>query len=226
MDLQPTGREKSERYGLDALLDRALLLDLEVSHHGRILKLGAVLGDLKIARSGSASIETLSEELNQLASKAECLLGHNVIGHDLPVLRERAPELALHRLPVIDTLVLSPICFPENPYHRLVKDYKLVRESINDPVADARQAASLFADEFQSLDGLRQKEPRLFAALHFLVSTPDQDADQLAAGMEVLFGSLGGLKPSKVEALDICREAFRRWGCAATPVNNSLVTTT
>jgi len=29
----------------------------------------------------------------------------------------------------VDTLVLSPLCFPENPYHRLVKDYKLVRES-------------------------------------------------------------------------------------------------
>ena len=62
------------------------------------------------------------------------------------MLRETAPDHPVLRLPVIDTLVLSPIAFPENPYHRLVKDYKLVKESVNDPVGDARQAASLFAE--------------------------------------------------------------------------------
>src|SRR5882724_7988553 len=214
MDLQPIGQEKTERYRLDELLDRALLLDLEVSHQGRILKLGAVLGDLRIARSGSTSIETLSEELNQLASKGEFLLGHNLTGHDLPILRERAPELALHDLPVIDTLVLSPICFPENPYHRLVKDYKLVRESINDPVADARQAATLFKDEFQSLDGLRQNESRLFEVLHFLLSAPDNEADQLSRGMALLFGTLGGKLPPKERMFGLCRELIPQWGCA------------
>ena len=52
-------------------------------------------------------------------------------------------------------LVLSPLAFPRNPYHRLVKDYKLVRESLNDPVADARLAARLFVDEvaaFRAMD--------------------------------------------------------------------------
>lgn len=53
---------------------------------------------------------------------------------DLPIARI-APSLPLFHLPVIDMLVLSPICFTENPYHCLVKDYKLVRESLNDPVA-------------------------------------------------------------------------------------------
>jgi len=42
------------------------------------------------------------------------------------------------------------LAFPENPYHRLVKDYKLVRDSINDPVADARLAASVFGDQWAS----------------------------------------------------------------------------
>ena len=55
-----------------------------------------------------------------------------------------------------------------------MKDYKLVRESVNDPVADARQAAALFQDEFQALNGLRQTEPRLFEVLHFLLATPDR----------------------------------------------------
>ena len=48
------------------------------------------------------------------------------------------PELELLRLPVVDTLELSPLAFPENPYHRLVKDYKLVSDARNDPRRDAQ----------------------------------------------------------------------------------------
>ena len=81
-----------------------------------------------------------------------------------------------------------------------------VRESINDPVADARQAATLFADEFQSLDGLRQKDLRLFEVLHFLLSTPDAEFDQLSRGMAMLFAALGGTLPLKDRVLAICRE--------------------
>jgi ATP-dependent DNA helicase RecQ len=106
-----------------------------------------------------------------------------------------------------------------------VKDYKLVRESINDPVADARQAATLFADEFQSLDGLRQKDPRLFEVLHFLLATPDPEVDQLSRGMAMLFSALGGTRPPKDRALAVCRELIPQWGCASVPVDESLVQT-
>ena len=149
------GEDKS----LDALLKRALLLDLEVSHAGKILKVGAVLDNLTLAIPRNYQLASAPRALSDFAASAKCVLGHTLIRHDLPVLRELAPALALHQLPVIDTLVLSPLCFPENPYHRLVKDYKLVRESVNDPIADARQAAALFGDEFYSLDGLRQTTP-------------------------------------------------------------------
>jgi ATP-dependent DNA helicase RecQ len=223
MDLQSGESERRERGALDALLERALLLDLEVSHQGKILKLGAVLGGLTLARSGSGSFEGASSELNNLAQGANCLLGHNLVRHDLPILRERAPELPILQLPIIDTLVLSPICFPENPYHRLIKDYKLVRESVNDPVADARQAAILFADEFRSLDGLRRTEPRLFELLYFLLATPDSQCDQLASGMELVFQALGGGKPAKQRALEICAEMFGRWGCASVPADEPLL---
>ena len=72
------------------------------------------------------------------------------------VLAEKNQPLARLLLPVIDTLFLSPICFPENPYHRLVKDYKLVSESLNDPVADSRLAGTLLTEELQSLQGMAQ----------------------------------------------------------------------
>ncbi len=157
----------SQRDNLEALLRHALMLDLEVSQHGKILKIGAVLGGETFASAGASPAAASLRELARLAASARCVLGHNLIRHDLAVLRETTPDHPLLRLPVIDTLVLSPIAFPENPYHRLVKDYKLVRESLNDPVADARQAATLFGDEFRSLDGLRQTESRLFRVAPF-----------------------------------------------------------
>lgn len=151
-----------QREGLEALVQSALLLDLEVSHQGRIIKIGAAFGAKTLVRSGRSDLAGALDELSGMAASARCIVGHNLVRHDLRVLRETSPRQPLLRLPVIDTLVLSPITFPENPYHRLVKDYKLVRASANDPVADARQAAALFADEFRALEGMRQTEPRLF----------------------------------------------------------------
>jgi ATP-dependent DNA helicase RecQ len=217
--------ENCEGVGADALLSRALLLDLEVSPAGRILKIGATIREMTLSRSGTNAPQSLAPELTRLSSQAECLLGHNLIRHDIPVLRQHLPGLHLFRLPVIDTLILSPICFPENPYHRLVKDYKLVRESMNDPVADARQAAVLFSDEFQALNGLRKKEPQLFDILHFLLATPEDATDQLARGMALLFETLGGSLPSVDHGLQLCREFLPRWGCARFPVTAALLQT-
>ena len=53
----------------------------------------------------------------------------------------------LHALPLVDTLLLSPIAFPQNPYHRLVKDYKLVSTARSDPVADAELSFTLFGEQ-------------------------------------------------------------------------------
>jgi ATP-dependent DNA helicase RecQ len=225
MDLQSGVGRQGECRAFDALLKRALLLDLEVSHFGKILKVGAAVGDLTLAIPGNRPLAAAPRALSDFATSANCVLGHNLIRHDLPVLREHAPGLAIHQLPVIDTLVLSPICFPENPYHRLVKDYKLVREGINDPVADARQAAVLFADEFRSLDGLRQKDCRFFEVLHFLLATPEQNNDQLAQGMALLFAALSATAPTQSRALDLCRELIPQWGCRTVPVNETLVQT-
>ena len=211
--------------GLEGLLKGSLLLDLEVSHQGRILKLGAVRGELTLERAGSVTLQTLAKDLSSLASGAACLLGHNLMRHDLPVLRAQVSDLPLLRLPVIDTLVLSPICFPENPYHRLVKDYKLVRESVNDPVADARQAGVLFGDEFRSLIGLRQKEPRFFEVLHFLLATSEQGHEPLARGMALLFQALGAEAADPARSLEWCRELVPQWGCASVALDDWWVRT-
>ncbi|MBA4147845.1 MAG: RecQ family ATP-dependent DNA helicase [Verrucomicrobia bacterium] len=216
-----TAENQQER--LDGLLQHALLLDLEVSHQGKIFKIGAVLGNATLPRSGQSSA-TL-HELSVMGQSANCVLGHNLVSHDLTILRETAANHPLLKLPVIDTLLLSPIAFPENPYHRLIKDYKLVRESVNDPVADARQAAMVFQDEFRSLSGLRQTEPRLFELLHFLLATPDETTPSISKGMELFFGALGGSIPSRTRALELCRELFAEWACNNKPVEELLFQT-
>lgn len=225
MDEPPHTCEDWRQAHLDALMGRVLLLDLEVSPQGKILKVGAVLGPQTLARSGGFDTRGALRELAVMAGAAECVLGHNLVRHDLCILRETEAGHPLLRLPVIDTLVLSPLAFPENPYHRLVKDYKLVRESVNDPVADARQAAALFADEWHSLAGLGQTEPALFELLHYLLATPGEEAEPLTQGMDRVLGALGGTAPSAVRALELCRQFFGRWACAGLAVDSTLIQT-
>jgi ATP-dependent DNA helicase RecQ len=150
-------------------LDRCLLLDLEASFDRRILKIGAVFRGRSFEFAGDGSLDEALAGLERFGGEAELVLGHNVLDHDLPLLALRAPGLELLKKPVIDTLYLSPLAFPENPYHRLVKGYKLVRDTASDPVADARLAARLFADAWESLAAAARGEPALpaFYALCF-----------------------------------------------------------
>ena len=56
-------------------------------------------------------------QLDRLALGASLLVGHNIIAFDLPHIRAFNPESQLLKLPVVDTLKLSPLAFPKNPYH-------------------------------------------------------------------------------------------------------------
>lgn len=212
MELSRSQLEQRLPPGGEALFHGALFLDLEVSPKGTILKIGTVLDNQIIAHSGQFDVPEALARLATLASQAHRLIGHNLVRHNLRVLKEARAGHPVLRLPVIDTLALSPLAFPENPFHRLVKDYKLVRESVNDPVADARQAMVLFRDEIRSLDGLRQTEPRLFQLLHYLLAEPDGEYQFQALGMEQLFQSLGGVKPGRAEVLQLGRALFGAMG--------------
>ena len=143
---------------LDELMHRILLLDLETTRSGRIRHVAAIFNDAVFEKKSSAHTKTVLDQLDDLAVQADFVLGHNLLGHDFPILQATAPHLKILKKPVIDTLYLSPLAFPQNPYHRLVKDYKLVRSSVNDPVADARLAASVFSDQMQSFATLKVKD--------------------------------------------------------------------
>ena len=91
----------------------------------------------------------------------EYVCGHNIIHHDATYLfdeeairagtggrpytggreRPRSPWI------LVDTLYMSPLLFPERPYHRLLKDDKIESEQMNNPVNDCEKARDLLMDE-------------------------------------------------------------------------------
>lgn len=109
----------------DSLVDRCLSIDLEVDPgEARIFAFAAVRRkDQEKAVFRGGNREAALDRLEQLASEAGFLLGHNIIRFDLPHLAAVRPRLAELAAKPIDTLWLNPLAFPRNPYHHLVKHH-------------------------------------------------------------------------------------------------------
>lgn len=168
-------------------LNQCLLLDIEINEKNVIYAVGAVFQDHRLHfASGKTISKTQLAEIDALAAGAQYILGHNLLAHDVPRLQDFDPGLQLLKKPAIDTLYLSPLAFPENPYHRLVKDYQLVRDSINDPAQDAELAGKVFSeqwDEFHKQSENGSDAPMLYRS--FL----RQDSD--LAGTSDALGAMG-----------------------------------
>ena len=181
-------------------LPRCVSLDLEVGKkNGRIHALGAVRADTgeSFTHSGSGLAAALLK-LDDFAAGASFILGHNLIAFDLPHLAAAKPDLHLLKLPVVDTLRLSPLAFPRNPYHHLVKHYKeggIRRGQINVPELDARLALEVFADQSKAL---KDMPADLLMAWHWL-STPESGGVDRA--LDGFFAELrDSCRPSDAEA--------------------------
>lgn len=138
----------------------------------RIFKLGAARSDSDATLdlgTAHAPQRQVAHRLNQFAQDADLIVGHNVRRHDLPALEAQFPGLDWLHLPILDTLELSPLAFPRNPYHRLIKGYKLVSDSRNDPLQDARLALDLLAEELESFAQMNAVDPAWTGVLHFLL---------------------------------------------------------
>ena len=114
-----------------------------------------------------ATLAAALAKLDELAGGADFVLGHNLIGFDLPHLQAASPQLS-----AVDTLRLNPLAFPRNPYHYLVKHYQdgqLKRGRVNDPELDARLALEVFENQQRALSAafpdLLASWHRLFTAL-------------------------------------------------------------
>ena len=158
-------------------------------------------------------------KLDELADGASFVLGHNLIAFDLPHLASAKPDLRLLKLPAVDTLMLSPLAFPRNPYHHLVKHYQdggLKRGQVNDPELDARLALEVFGDE---LKALREADPGLLAAWHWL-TTPEPEGASRALD-DFFSGLRHSRRPSDAEASAAIRGRLEGAACA-TPAREAV----
>ena len=117
---------------------RYAIVDVEVGLKDRkIHDIGALRDD------GAIFHKTSKKELSEFLRDVDYVCGHNIIHHDAKYL---FPE-ETSRWHLVDTLYVSPLLFPERPYHRLLKDDKLISEQMNNPVNDCKKANDLLQDE-------------------------------------------------------------------------------
>ena len=132
------------------------IIDIEVSlKEHKIHDIGALRYD------GAAYHKASKEELFEFINETDYICGHNIIHHDAKYLFANKTC----RWILVDTLYISPLLFPERPYHRLVKDDKLICEQMNNPVNDCKKAKDLLLDEIACWNLLSKKKRVLFASL-------------------------------------------------------------
>lgn len=114
--------------------------EIEPNSH-RILDIGGQKSD------GATYHGTLTNEFIQFLEGTEFICGHNILSHDIKYIKMMVADAKLQFDNVIDTLHLSALLFPKQPYHALLKNDKLQTDELNNPLNDALKAKDLFYDE-------------------------------------------------------------------------------
>ena len=118
--------------------------------------------DIGVLRYDNAIFHNASKkEFYDFINNVDYLCGHNIIHHDIKYLFGSEQ----HRWQLVDTLYMSPLLFPECPYHKLVKDDKLINEQMNNPVNDCQKAKELLWDEIARWHSLPYDKRKIFASL-------------------------------------------------------------
>ena len=122
------------------------------------------IADLGAMKENNAQFHSPSiRDFSAFIADAAFLCGHNIVHHDLRYLRPLL-DRPLSAKP-IDTLYLSPLLFPERPYHALLKDDKLQAEELNNPLNDAEKARKLFYDEVNAFSELPAHRKEIYYGL-------------------------------------------------------------
>ncbi len=175
--------------GLFDRLPGAVFVDLEVDANGEVRKAGVVARDWR-EEGGRKDVGRLLDDLESRLTEDSILCGHNILDHDLPILRERYPALCrIHSAAALDSLFLSPLAFPKKPYHALVKNKQLLSEA-NQPLSDCVASAQVLADVIAEFERQAQSDPtplRLFYACLVDSALPAAGS----SGLKRLFASLG-----------------------------------
>jgi ATP-dependent DNA helicase RecQ len=124
---------------------------------GKILDLGAILDN------GETFHKNSLPEFQKFIEKADFICGHNVIKHDKKHLEDNGCKF--EKKIFIDTLFWSPLLFPKKPYHKLLKDDKLTKDELNNPLSDAIKAKDLFFSEQSTFNELDKELRGIFYLL-------------------------------------------------------------
>lgn len=131
-------------------------VDLEVSlSDHKIHDIGALRDD------GAVYHGCQKDEVLDFLNNVDYICGHNIIHHDAKYL---FASNEIHAS-LVDTLYMSPLLFPERPYHRLLKDDKLLSEQMNNPVNDCEKARDLLMDEIACWQALSDRKRRIISTL-------------------------------------------------------------
>lgn len=172
-------------------------IDTEIEpKNKKILDIGSVKGDGSTFHSNSVA------DFTAFLRGSEYLCGHNILNHDLKYLENTLHAAGLNTVRIIDTLYLSPLLFPNRPYHALLKDDKLQTEDTNNPLNDSIKARDLFFDEVTSF---QQADSTLKVIYHMLL----KGKKEFSAFFQII-----GYQGNSLFLEKLIREKFQRKICA------------
>lgn len=141
------------------MINKILYIDIETDKKGKIKDVGALF-------NGQELHESKLTKLENWISQAEYICGHNIVAHDIPFLERVLGNKTFSNKKIIDTLLWSPLLFSDNPYHKLVKGYKIVNDSdYNNPLSDCKLTKQLLIDELNRFNELDTSIQQIYASL-------------------------------------------------------------
>ena len=118
--------------------------------------------DIGILRWDDAKFHSgRKKEAKEFLDGVDFICGHNVVHHDVKYLFGDEHI----RWGLVDTLYMSPLLFPERPYHHLLKDDKLMSDQVNNPLNDCEKAHDLLLDEMEAWKRLPRELTLIYATL-------------------------------------------------------------
>ena len=182
---------------------RYAVVDCEVGiKEKRVHDIGALRWD------GATFHSADKQALKQFLDGVDYVCGHNMIHHDAKFLfGEDCQTWAL-----VDTLYISPLLFPERPYHRLLKDDKLVSEQMNNPVNDCEKARDLLMEEVTAWSSLFKRKQAIYTTL--LHDVPD---------FQGFIEFVGAKADDKARLPELIREEYKEKICEHADVSGIMV---
>lgn len=137
-----------------------IYFDLEVNVNNKLID------DFGAVKDNDFKIHTTNpKKFSDFIKGARFFVGHNVVSHDFKYFKNYHQFENLKTKDAIDTLYLSALLFSEEPYHSLVKDYKLYSESLNNPLNDSIIVRNLFADILEAFNNLNENLKSIYYGL-------------------------------------------------------------